>query len=108
MILPLKFKADLARIRQQRQEAIIKNNNRENKSCIPHEYKAGDKVLLTKPDIVCKFSAPRTGPHEVLGVYPNGTVLLQRGVIQERVNIRRLTPYFEDTTIREANAILHA
>ena len=108
MILPLKFKADWARIRQQRQEAIIKNNIRENKSRIYHEYKAGDKVLLTKPGIVRKLSAPRTGPHEVLGVYPNGTVLLQRGVIQERVNIRRITPYFEDTTIGEANALLQA
>jgi hypothetical protein len=106
MILPLKFKADWARIRQQRQEAIIKNNIRENKSRIYHEYKPGDKVLLTKPGIIRKLSAPRTGPHEIIGVYPNGTVLLQRGVIQERVNIRRLTPYFEDTTIREANAIL--
>ena len=97
MILPLKFKADWARIRQHRQDAIIKNNNRENQSRHTHVYKAGDKVLLTKPGIVRKLSAPRTGPHEVLGVYPNGTVLLQRGAIQECVNIRRLTPYFEDT-----------
>ena len=105
MILPLKFKADWARIRQQRQHAMIKNNDRENKSRIPHEYKVGDKVLLTKPGIIPKLTSPRTGPHEILGVYPNGTVLIQKGIVQERVNIRRITPYFDDTSIREANAV---
>ena len=53
-----------------------KNNARENRSRINHEYKKGDKVLLTKPGIISKLSAPLTGPHEVLGVYPNGTVLI--------------------------------
>ncbi len=82
-----------------------KNNERENKSGINHEYKKGDKVLLSTPGIVPKLSAPRTGPHEVLGAYPNGTVLLRRGVVRERVNIRRLTPFFEDTSSGEANAL---
>ncbi len=39
---------------------------------------------------------PRTGPHVIKHVYTNGTVLLQRGAIEERVNIRRITPYFEE------------
>ena len=82
-----------------------KNNAKENKSRIDHEYKKGNKVLLTKPGIIPKLSAPCTGPHEVLGVYPNGTVLISRGYIRERVNIRRLTPYYEETTSGEANAL---
>ncbi len=105
MILPIKFKADWERIRQRRQQTMEKNNERENKSRINHEYKKGDKVLLSTPGIVPKLSAPRTRPHEVLGVYPNGTVLLRRGVVRERVNIRRLTPFFEDTSSGEANAL---
>ena len=105
MVLPLKFKADWSRIRHQRQSAMLINNKRENKACLEHQYKAGDKVLLAKTGIIPKMAAPRTGPHEIMGVYPNGTVLLQRGAIQECVNIRRITPYFEDTSIGEANAL---
>ncbi len=103
MILPIKFRADWARIRHQRQEAMVKNNDRENRNRIEHSYKPGDKVLVTKPGIIPKLSAPRTGPHEVLAVYLNGTVQIKRGVIHERVNIRRLTPYFECTSNGEAN-----
>jgi hypothetical protein len=33
----------------------------------------------------------------VTAIYTNGTVRIQKGKIKERVNIRRLFPYFEDT-----------
>ncbi len=87
MILPIKFRADWARIRHQRQEAMVKNNDRENRNRIEHSYKPGDKVLVTKPGIIPKLSTPRTGPHEVLAMYQNRTVQIKRGVIDERVNI---------------------
>ena len=35
-------------------------------------------------------------PYLVTQVFSNGTVRLQRGSINERLNIRRLTPYFEE------------
>ena len=41
------------------------------------------------------MSAPRTGPYEVVHVSDNGTVRIQKGAVTQRVNIRRLTPYFE-------------
>jgi hypothetical protein len=50
-------------------------------------------VQESKPGLVPKLSAPRTGPHTVTAIYTNGTVRIQRGVVNERVNIRRLTPY---------------
>ena len=95
MLLPLKFKADWARLRQRKQDIINQNNNRENSTRKIYDYKIGDKVLLEKPGIVPKLSAPRTGPHTVTAIYTNGTVRIQRGVVNERVNIRRLTPYHE-------------
>ena len=95
MLLPVKFQADWTRIKQKRQTEINRNNDRENKNRIPHQYQPGDKVLLTKPGIQRKMSAPRTGPHNVESVYTNGTVRIRRGAVSERVNIRRLTPYFE-------------
>jgi hypothetical protein len=39
---------------------------------------------------------PRIGPHNVTEIYINGTLNTQKGKLNERVNIRRLFPYFED------------
>ena len=80
MLLPLKFKADWARLRQCKQDIIDQNNIRENSNCEVHDYQIGDKVLLEKPGLVPKLSAPRTGPHTVTApIYTNGTVRIQRG-----------------------------
>jgi hypothetical protein len=43
-----------------------------------------------------KLEAPRTGPNTVTAIYTNGTVRIQKGKVNERVNIMRLFPYFED------------
>ena len=76
--------------------AIINaNNKKENAKRIEHEYRVGEKVLLEKPGLISKLSAPRTGPYRITETYANGTVRIQRGIVNERVNIRRLTPYKE-------------
>jgi hypothetical protein len=96
MILPINFKADWSAIEKQRQKETGRNNRRENSARIHHEYKVNDKILLKKPGKhLRKLEAPRTGPHKVIAVYTNGTIRIQRGHISERVNIRRVTPYFE-------------
>ena len=95
MILPIRYLADWEYLRQVRQKQMTRDNLRENRNRLKHEYKAGDKVLLTKPGILPKMDAPRTGPHVISKGWSNGTVTLQQGAVSERVNIRRLTPYFE-------------
>jgi hypothetical protein len=73
------------------------NNIRENASRITHDCKVGDKVLLKKPGKhLRKLEAPRTGPHTVTAIYYNGTLRIRKGNVNERVNIRRLFPYFEN------------
>jgi lipopolysaccharide biosynthesis regulator YciM len=73
------------------------NNRRENTSRISHDYKVGDKVLLKKPGKHFRnLEAPSTGPHTVTSVYTNGTLYIERGKVNERVNIRRLFLYFEN------------
>jgi hypothetical protein len=73
-----------------------RNNTRENASRIHNDYKVGDKVLLQKPGKhLRKLEAPRTGPHTVTAIYTNGTLRIQKGKVNERVNIRRFSPYFE-------------
>jgi transposase InsO family protein len=93
MLLPLSFKVDWARLQERKQDLIIQNNTRENHTRKSHTYTIGDQVLLDKPGHVPKLSAPRTGPHTITAIYTNGTVRVQRGVVNERINIRRLTPY---------------
>jgi hypothetical protein len=95
MLLHIQLKTDWARIRQRKQDIINVNNRKENLKRIEHEYRVGEKVLLEKPGLISKLSAPRTGPYRITETYANGTVRIQRGVVNERVNIRRLTPYKE-------------
>jgi hypothetical protein len=74
-----------------------RNNRRENAFRISRDYKVGDKVLLKKPGRHLRnLEAPRTGPHTVTAIYTNGTLRIQKGKVNERVNIRRLFPYFEN------------
>jgi hypothetical protein len=74
------------------------NNKRENASRISHDYKVGDKTLLKKlGNHLRKLEAPRTGPHTVTAIYyTHGTVRIQKDKVNERENIIRLFPYFED------------
>jgi hypothetical protein len=90
MVLPITFMADWGAIEQQRQKEMGRNNRRENASRISHDYKVGDKVLLKNQ------VAPRTGPHTVASIYTNGRLCIQKGKVNERVNIRILFPYFEN------------
>jgi hypothetical protein len=93
-------------MKKQRQKEMAHNNSRENASRINHDYynkpplsyKVGDKVvLLLKPgEHLRKVEAPWTGPHTVTTIYTNGTVRIQKGKVNERVNIRKLFPYFEN------------
>jgi hypothetical protein len=93
MFLPIQFVADWTNIRLKRQKEINKSNSRENKSRIPHEYKVGDRILLTTPGILPKLTSPRTGPYAVVNVHDNGTVTIRKGHVQQRINIRRILPY---------------
>jgi hypothetical protein len=95
MILPTEFKANWAAITMRKQESIDKSNKQENRKRIPHTYNVGDKVLLEKPGKQGKMSAPREGPYEIVHVSTNGTVRIKKGIVIQRVNIRRLTPYFD-------------
>jgi hypothetical protein len=53
------------------------------------------KMMYKKPGLISKLSAPRMGPYRITETYANSTVRIQCGVVNERVNIRQLTPYKE-------------
>jgi hypothetical protein len=95
MIHNITFRANWDRIQKRKEDIINKSNQKENKSnsLIPYEYKVGDQVLLETPGILRKLSTPRTGSYPVTNLYKNGTIRIQTGIVSERVNIRRITPF---------------
>jgi hypothetical protein len=93
MIHNIAFKANWNRFQKRKQDIIDKSNKKENKSCIPHEYKVGDQALLETPGILRKLSIPRTGQYPLTKVYKNGTIQIPKEIVSERVNIRRISPF---------------
>jgi hypothetical protein len=86
--LPITFMAEWGEIEQQCQKEMAPSNRTENSSRINHDYKEGDKVLLKNPGKhLRKLEAPKTGPHTVITIYTNGTLLIQKGMVNERANM---------------------
>lgn len=99
MIMPTTFLANWAAIQHRRQIRTNRDTERENSVRIPHEYRVNDKVLI-KRDIaqLGKLARPTEGPFTIIDVSTvkvNGTVVIDRGNSIERINIRRLVPYFQ-------------
>ena len=93
MIHNIAFKANWNRIQKRKQDIIRKSNKKVNKSQTSYEYKVGDQVLLETPGILRKLSTTCSGPYPVTKAYKNGTIRIQKGIVSERVNIRRISPF---------------
>ena len=92
-ILPLKFTANWAYIRERKQKEICRNNIRENATRKEHNYRVDDQVLI-KTDQPTKFGAdPYKGPYVITQVNSNGTVRVREGTVTDTYNIRMITPY---------------
>jgi hypothetical protein len=98
MLFDIPFLCDWSEIGKRRQLLVDRSNARENKKRVPHDYVVGQKAMIIKAtdgSHLSKTEDPHEGPYEITQVFTNGTVRLQRGSINERLNVRRLTPYFE-------------
>jgi hypothetical protein len=94
MILRTNVEAETEAIRQRREAAILKNNQRENKRRIAYRFKAGDKVLILSRRLDPKMQLHR-GPYTVIDYDPSlGTLHIQRNKYTESINIRNVRPYF--------------
>jgi hypothetical protein len=102
MILPTSFAANWYAINSCKQAQSQSAADAENHKSIPHEFCINNKVLIRR-DIgnpyLGKLAKPTQGPFKIIDVQQlpiNGTVLIQRSPTSvERVNIRRLLPFFE-------------
>ena len=69
---------------------------RENIGHIDWDYQPDDKVLLIKDGILHKGESwYESEPWTIMSVHKNDTIRIQSRTKSERLNIRRVTPYFE-------------
>ena len=66
-----------------------KNRNR-----IDYDYRIGQQIYVIRDKIHRKLDGPKKGSYTITDVFSNGTVRIQRGRINERIDIRRLEPHF--------------
>ena len=96
MLFDIPSLADWNKIGDHRQHLTDLNTIRENRSRRDWDYKVGDKVLLRKDGILRKSESQyECDLWTVTSVHMNGTIRVQFGTKSERLNIRRVTPYFE-------------
>ena len=96
MYMPIETTIDWNSIKEQKQKAIRKSNERENPKRIHRQYKKGDWITIQKPGILRKLSVPRLGPYKILKHHTNGDLTYQKEpFVTDKVNIRRTYPYFQ-------------
>ena len=97
MLFDIPFIADWNKVGDYRQRQTNRNTERENKTRVDWDYAVGDKVLLRKEGILRKSESKyEKDPWTVSQVHTNGTIRIQCGTKSERLNIRRVTPFFEE------------
>ena len=92
MIWNIAHVADWQYIHHRKQTLINVNNITENKKRIDYDYAVGESILKIKAG-THKMEQPREGPFTIIRVHANGTVTIQHGPIEERLNVRQLIPY---------------
>ena len=97
-ILPIRFEADWAYIRERKQCLIRLNNERKNRRRRTYNYQPNQQVMV-RQEPNRKHGEPLfKGPYTITQVYDNGTVKLARntrsgGVVHTTWNIRNIHPY---------------
>ena len=57
------------------------------------DYKINGKVLIYIGGISKNLDGPFLDLFKIIQIYTNGTVHIHSGIVTERINIHRLTPY---------------
>jgi len=96
MLFDIPFIADWKKIGDYRQRQTDQNTIRENQKRIDYDYAVGGKVLIFKDGILRKAESPKQPePWTITIVHTNGTIRVTRGTKSERINVRRVEPFFE-------------
>ena len=95
MLFDIPHLADWKAVGERRQHLVSQNNVRENSKRVDFDWAVGDKCLIIQDGTQRKAADKNVGPYVVTSVHTIGTVRIQRDTVNERMNIRRLRPYFD-------------
>jgi hypothetical protein len=84
--------ADWQFIKQRKQSLINKNNKKENDKRIDYDCAVSELIMKIKAGAL-KMEQPREGPFEIIRAHANGTVTMQKGPVEERLNMRQVIPH---------------
>ena len=94
MLLDIAYVPDYQSVWANKQKRINYDNARENSKRTPHDYRVGEMAYILRDGNYRKLEGDKLGPYRITEVFTNGTVRIQKGAVNERLNIRRLTPHF--------------
>ncbi len=84
------------KIREHRQRLTDLNTTCDNKGRFEYDYKVGQKILVQNEGIFSKAqSIWQKDPWTITTCHTYGTITIQRGNKQDRLNIRRVKPFVE-------------
>eukprot|EP00804_Cyclotella_cryptica_P019227 CCRYP_006126-RA/>CCRYP_006126-RA protein AED:0.50 eAED:0.19 QI:0/-1/0/1/-1/0/1/0/179 len=99
MLFNIPFLADWNKIGEYRQHQTDQNTEQENRSGHDWDYKVGDLVILVNDRLLCKGeSRYESDPWTITSIHVNGIIRIQHGTKLERLNIQRVTPFFNNQT----------
>ena len=87
MLFSLKAIINWKELLTKKQKLVYKANFRENKNRIDYDYQIGQKVCIKNDGVQRKMDRPKEGHFEIIDVFTNGTVRIQRGTVNEHINI---------------------
>ena len=97
MLFDISFLADWNKIGDHRPLKTDLYSECQNHSQCDWDYKVGDKVLLRKDAVIRKSESwYESDPGTITSVHTNGTIRVQCGTNSEWLNIRRVTPFFNN------------
>ena len=95
MLFNISALANWKELSNKKQISVDKANLRENAKRVDYDYVVGQQVYVKNDGIQRKMDSPKSGPFVITQVFSNGTVRIQRNMVNERINIRRLEPHFD-------------
>ena len=94
MLLNLTSVSDWQVATAAKQRQVDIDNVRENAKRVTRDYAIGNQVYMKMTGIYHKLDYRKHWLYIFTEVFTNGTVQVQRGQVNERINIRRLNPNF--------------
>ena len=93
MLFDLSLQADWKNIYEKQKQAHKNSTACKNAEKVKYTYGQKDHVLLDRGIIQHKLNPKRDGPYKVKKVYTNGAVKIHKGIVSQTVSLSRLKPY---------------